>query len=224
MTEERSRWPAIAIDFDHTLVHPQTQQPYEGARETLERWRSLGVWIIIHSCRSTLDGHYSLDERQDFLQKMVDLLDGHHIPWDQIWDKPGKPNALWYLDDRAVCVRDNWYIFGALLDDHLTHAKTLGVHAWNKALFDGAIQLPALGYAGWDHKAREELARRQVAEEQHELTRRRLVAVQGLLRRSRQLFALGTELANHLLSAHERYVFMNERAAIEREIDEALRP
>lgn len=94
----------FAIDMDGTLIKitPGYKPPYTfmpGAREAVRALKAAGHRIIIHSCRS----NPGVGGRQRELAKwMVDFLDAEGVPYDEIWDKPGKPVADHYIDDRSI--------------------------------------------------------------------------------------------------------------------------
>lgn len=94
----------FSLDFDGTLVRitpgykpPYTFQP--GARDAVRALKAAGHKIIIHSCRSNPDANGNGRELKKW---MVDFLDGEGVPYDEIWEKPGKPVADCYVDDRSI--------------------------------------------------------------------------------------------------------------------------
>jgi hypothetical protein len=112
-----ARWRAlgmgrtIAIDFDGTLATNHAwvcpthiEDPIDGAKEFCEQIKAMGLWITIHSCRNNpeLNGPTTA---KDATAAMAAWLVEHEIPFDDIWDKPGKPIASAYVDDRAVSCR-----------------------------------------------------------------------------------------------------------------------
>lgn len=82
----------LAIDFDHTIVNGR--EPLPGAKDALQHLHDAGHHITIHSCNS-----------YDWIQR---VLNDNDIPYDRIWDGPGKPIADCYVDDRAIQFRGNW--------------------------------------------------------------------------------------------------------------------
>lgn len=84
----------ICVDFDNTLVdvnYPTIIGIKQGARETLEWLRSIGVYIIISSCRY---GEYE-DEMRQYL---VD----HSIPYDSVNENNPSRIDKWHGDCRKM--------------------------------------------------------------------------------------------------------------------------
>lgn len=97
----------IAVDFDYTLNDQNNKPPdkrlgppFPGAKEALQAFREAGYDICIHSCRGS-DGPRAV-------KVMADWLEFFSIPFDSIWDQPGKPVADFYIDDLAVRFEGNW--------------------------------------------------------------------------------------------------------------------
>lgn len=91
----------LAIDYDRTIVDtdniPEGKKlgdPLPDAVESIRILHEAGHKIIIHSCRSS-DG-----PRAD--KVMTDYLDAYGIPYDEVWNKVGKPKADCYLDDLGL--------------------------------------------------------------------------------------------------------------------------
>ena len=102
----------VAIDFDGTLVELDT--PLPGAKDALRALREQGHTIIIHTCNNV-----------EWVQQ---VLNNNDMPYDSIWDKPGKPRATAYVDDRAVVFDGNWdHVVAALaaIDDALQKPLTI---------------------------------------------------------------------------------------------------
>ena len=68
-------------------------EPMPGAREALEGLMRTH-YIIIHSCNR--------------LSVIADWMAYYHIPYNTIWQAPGKPVADWYIDDRALEFKGSW--------------------------------------------------------------------------------------------------------------------
>lgn len=96
----------LSIDFDnviHVLDDNDWEilnKPMEGAREALIKLKSLGCEIIIHSVRST-DRIIDKQFTESQYKNMESWLNIHGIPYDSIWNHPGKPFAHIYIDDRG---------------------------------------------------------------------------------------------------------------------------
>ncbi len=103
----------IIIDFDNTIamsknVFPETGEPYEGVKESLQKLKDSGFKIKIHSCRTSKDYCWKPRERVMHLHKMSEFMNEHQIPYDEIIDDMDKPIAEFYIDDRAIGFRGNW--------------------------------------------------------------------------------------------------------------------
>ena len=109
----------FAVDFDGTLCEhkfPGIGAPKVGAKEALKRFRELGFYIIIWTCRTC---HFNYEtfggdptthtfERQS-VKDMIAWLATNGIEYDEIDDgSRGKPLADIYFDDKAVRVDNNW--------------------------------------------------------------------------------------------------------------------
>jgi hypothetical protein len=129
MTEALRPPKRICVDFDGTLCDhefPKIGKVKPGAREALAKFKELGYIIVIWSCRTCgwdkeifnhpYEYHYQPLDRQ-CVKEMVDWLAKEQIPYDIIDDSSkGKPVADFYIDDKALCFKDNW----ALIQDAIT--------------------------------------------------------------------------------------------------------
>jgi len=94
----------IVFDFDGTIANDDggwehITSPVDGVKETIEELRALGYHIVISSCRTaSYWDNQDADEQRDL---MVEFLDRHSIPYDDIWPAD-KPLAVWYVDDRGI--------------------------------------------------------------------------------------------------------------------------
>jgi hypothetical protein len=107
MQDRLRRLPiVVALDFDNVL-HQRDEhdwsllnRPFLGAKEGCIRLKALGCALVIHSCRVTdriVDGEFSCSQYKD----IESWLNIHGIPFDVIWNAPGKPFAHIYVDDRG---------------------------------------------------------------------------------------------------------------------------
>lgn len=127
----------IAVDFDG-VIHRYSKDwrdgtiydpPMPGCREALEKLIEEGHEIIVYTTRIFCrDGR--VDEGK--LEELVNWMDAHEIPFDQVHTAAGKPIAHVYVDDRAVRFT-NWkitWLFASLaiplLDSSLIAADRLG--------------------------------------------------------------------------------------------------
>lgn len=101
--------PRIAVDLDGTLAEydgwkgpTEIGHPLNGAQRFIEEIIELGYEPVVFSTRA---------ETPEGLQAIVAWLIRHRFPASlRVWDKPYKPKATAYVDDRAVSARpDNYY-------------------------------------------------------------------------------------------------------------------
>ena len=90
----------VCVDLDHTLAQPSDGplpgDPYPGARFFLGMLQRAGIEIVIHTAR--ID---PWKPTNDQMGMVLGWLDRHHLPYDKIC---GKPEAIAYIDDRAIAV------------------------------------------------------------------------------------------------------------------------
>ena len=91
----------LCIDFDHTLSKghqgDQMDGPFDGAIEALQKLKVEGYEIVIYSCRANSD--HGRKQIEEWLKK-------YNCPYDEIFI--GKPEAMAYVDDRAIPFKGNW--------------------------------------------------------------------------------------------------------------------
>ena len=114
---EQPRRGTIVVDLDGTICEhrfPAFGEPIAGAREALQRLKSAGFWIIIHSVRTSsyyeAVGMYQPEVNS--LEAVSAYLKHYQIPFDEIW-MHDKPVAMAYIDDRGLRLigdrkRSNW--------------------------------------------------------------------------------------------------------------------
>lgn len=110
----RDQW-VVAVDVDKTLapyngmLGLRPLPPFPGAKEFLTNLKALGCYIIIHTCRVNFAISDELEE--EMLIELENWLSDHKLPWDEIWRREGKPNADFFVDDKAVgCNRQENYL------------------------------------------------------------------------------------------------------------------
>ncbi|MBM4047176.1 MAG: hypothetical protein FJ279_18895 [Planctomycetes bacterium] len=118
--------PAIVVDFDGTICEhqfPDVGPPKMGVKEALERFRQLGLRIIIHSVRTAsywreaAKQDPSLDpDRQ--AQLIRNYMAEHQLPFDEIL-MADKPLAIAYIDDNAIRFEDNWWEITQAIEQHV---------------------------------------------------------------------------------------------------------
>jgi len=98
----------VALDFDHTLFYFNGDDElccYDGARENIEKLKSMGHEIVIHTCRIGIAmENGTLDQEVAAIQQ---TLENFRIPFDSIWMGP-KMVADVYIDDLAVRFEGDW--------------------------------------------------------------------------------------------------------------------
>lgn len=106
----------IAVDLDDTIAEVRRSEARDrapvlaglkdGAREFLEWARGEGYYILIFTARLN-----TCWENQDFAEihyTILEFLLDNDLPFDEIWTKPGKPFARWYVDDSAIRFEGDW--------------------------------------------------------------------------------------------------------------------
>lgn len=110
----------VCIDFDGTIFPfgPlwSDAPPNDGAVDVMHRLKSMGYTIAIFSSR--LSKEWAEAHGEDVYQHqeyMAEMLDKHGVPWDRfVWEKV---KADFYVDDRAVEFRGDWYeVFDKIKD------------------------------------------------------------------------------------------------------------
>ena len=104
-----ARLPTVCLDFDGTLVSqawPHVGEPNPGMIEAVRELKEISNPIIF-SCRTapmeidgfTPRGPALVQAEKDKITYVLESCGLYDIP---IWDKPWKPLAAAYIDDRAV--------------------------------------------------------------------------------------------------------------------------
>jgi len=98
----------IAIDFDGTIVKwnepPKIGQLQEGVKEALIKFKKMGFYIVINSCRfnNSWVKDTGLDKKQQ-IELVRNFLDNNEIVYDEIdTGDNGKVVAHYYIDDRNI--------------------------------------------------------------------------------------------------------------------------
>lgn len=149
----------LSIDFDGTLVEGDEPLRWRrGAREFVVAASEAGIELILHSCRCQIVWYTEMpgDAAEfyrsgrvpeqvtyswDLRAKMLAFLEAEGVrELFQIWDRPGKPGADMYVDDKAE------------LPDWLALADELGVRLTNVGLREpapmGSAPVPPFGSGG----------------------------------------------------------------------------
>jgi hypothetical protein len=101
----------IVIDWDGTLVPNEwPRQPttwMHGAREAMDCFHAAGFGLTVFSARMNPYDPVSgklLDKARPAIEKQYirGMLDSHGYTFVDIWDKPGKPSASLYIDDKGI--------------------------------------------------------------------------------------------------------------------------
>ena len=108
----------ICIDFDATLcgfAYPDIGPIESGALEAVKRFKELGCYVIVSSCRTC--GHFPeifapdgrIGKESKVHKDMVDWLDARGVPYDEVDDgTKGKPLADLYVDDKGYRYTGDW--------------------------------------------------------------------------------------------------------------------
>ena len=137
--------PLVSLDLDGTLAHYKGWQghavigdPIPGALELVQALQRQGCKLVIHTCRMTLQvwdtDPWPMEQRK---QRITQWLVEHGFGPIPIWDKPGKPLADVYLEDRAVvpvCSPHGWMYV----------AETLG--QIDRVIKQGVVVPPEVSY------------------------------------------------------------------------------
>lgn len=100
--------PTVCIDWDDTLVgykkYGEPGEWLEGACAALRWFKKRGYTVVIHSCRTNWPE--GLAEIESKLR-----VSGFHVGSKlKIHTGPGKPLAVYYIDDRAVPFANDWAV------------------------------------------------------------------------------------------------------------------
>lgn len=114
---EPFRRGTVVVDLDGTICehkYPEFGAPIAGARESLQRLKDAGYWIIIHSVRtsSMYRDSEDYDPQVNSPECVSEFLESHQIPFDEIW-MHDKALGMAYIDDRGIRLvgdasRSNW--------------------------------------------------------------------------------------------------------------------
>ena len=108
--------PTLVIDIDHTICIPNDNEtdtfekygkaePIKEMIDAIHRAKQAGYYIVLFTARrmATHDGDIN-KVIKDVGQLTVAWLKEHEVPYDQL--KFGKPNAVFYIDDKAMLPSD----------------------------------------------------------------------------------------------------------------------
>lgn len=120
------KYKSVCFDLDGTIAsYDDGWQGASNIGEPLERGCQLlkecakKYYIIIYSCRSNPNLNSGYTEGR-LAQYIIDWLNKHDLPYDEVYVGPGKPVAIAYVDDRAVPFNKNSNVEQALETiDHL---------------------------------------------------------------------------------------------------------
>ena len=105
----------IAVDLDGTLIEddkwPDMGEWLPGAREALKTLAAEYDEVVILTCRTANRERDEITHRnpEDQISAIEDLLLDAEIPENvYVWTLPFKPNADFYLDNKALRFTGNW--------------------------------------------------------------------------------------------------------------------
>lgn len=129
----------VAVDFDGVCSkyvdnsYQKVGDPIEGAISVLSNLRELGWYIVIWSSRTNAMTKEELSqapsEYPKLMMDMIDWLEKHNFPYDEIWMGGQKPPCSYFIDDRAIRFDENdsalgWTnVFDQVQKDHLKWKK-----------------------------------------------------------------------------------------------------
>lgn len=105
----KSLQKTIAVDFDG-VIHGYSKgwqdgsiydPPKEDAAAALNVLKNLGFKIVIYSTRN-YDKIINGKEEKNQIVEIENYLNKYKIPYDEIWNQPGKPLCVCFIDDNAV--------------------------------------------------------------------------------------------------------------------------
>jgi hypothetical protein len=120
----------IAVDFDGTIAEhrfPEIGDLKKGVVEGLKALQEMGFYILIYSCRTCKwfpeafnPDNEVLDMNRKCIRDMVEFLDKHGVPYNEIDDgTKGKPLCDLYIDDKGLRFDDqviNWCVIPMLVE------------------------------------------------------------------------------------------------------------
>ena len=101
----------VVVDLDGTICehrYPAFGEPIAGAKEALQRLKTAGFWIVIHTVRtsSSWQAAETYAPEVNSPEAVSAFLQRHQIPYDEIW-MHDKPFAVAYIDDRGLRLTGN---------------------------------------------------------------------------------------------------------------------
>jgi len=101
----------VVVDLDGTIcehLYPAFGEPIAGAKEALQRLKTAGFWIVIHTVRtsSSWQAAETYAPEVNSPEAVSAFLQRHQIPYDEIW-MHDKPFAVAYIDDRGLRLTGN---------------------------------------------------------------------------------------------------------------------
>jgi hypothetical protein len=101
----------VVVDLDGTICehrYPAFGEPIAGAKEALQRLKTAGFWIVIHTVRtsSSWQAAETYAPEVNSPEAVSAFLQRYQIPYDEIW-MHDKPFAVAYIDDRGLRLTGN---------------------------------------------------------------------------------------------------------------------
>jgi len=101
----------LLVDLDGTICinkYPELGEVLPGTREALTKLKKAGHYITIYTCRLGVELVPNSINRALQVKAIEKFLKENEIPFDEIYEKTGKPIADWYIDDRNIEFKYNW--------------------------------------------------------------------------------------------------------------------
>jgi phosphoglycolate phosphatase-like HAD superfamily hydrolase len=106
----KDKQKTLGLDFDGTICQKQSygdgliyQTPTDGAVEAIKKLKDAGYKLVVFTTRLNPDFGGDIVWKH---KQIVEWLQKYGIPYDEVTNH--KPEAMAYIDDRAVRFQGNW--------------------------------------------------------------------------------------------------------------------
>jgi hypothetical protein len=90
---QQAKGKVVAVDFHGTLANHGDQSPIQPVIDKLKEMKNAGFHIIVYTSGIT--------RNPGILNGLNVWLKDNQVPYDEIWQRQGKPDADIYIDDKA---------------------------------------------------------------------------------------------------------------------------